>query len=231
MSQVTDAMRRAEKRPRLKTVIPGYRDIYCQVCGFGPRANLSRHVINEHDGVAAYKEQYGRYSLTSVGYRAIRETVWEDAVADGVISAGRRQRTCKNGHVLTVKTTYVVTTTRGNKSWTGRACRQCALDRATAQKDVQAPEPLVCEWCNTKFTPIRNRKNTRFCCPEHGQLFRNARNWERERERRDATAEPVQSRLCDWCSKSFIPHRTCPRQRFCCKTCSAAFHYAARSQK
>ena len=154
--------------------IPGYRDRYCQLCGFGPRVSLATHVNKFHDGSAAYKRQFGDEALTSADLRFNSRARYSDWLKDesGLAShQHRKQRTCRKGHRLAGAN--VILDANG-----GRRCRKCAYESARRRYAKQGYPGRTwtrrrrqCEWCKERFMPTAH--NQRFCCVQH----RNKAKW------------------------------------------------------
>ncbi len=140
---------------RPKREIPGYCDVYCQLCGFGPRVTLDKHVIAFHDGTDAYRQQFGADSLSSEAKRYNARAVWKDRVEDTGHNqlTGRPKGVCKNGHRLTAKNSYVAT----YEGKLQRKCRECTL----ARNRQPALRQRKCKWCREWFRPNRR---TQVCC-------------------------------------------------------------------
>lgn len=163
--------------------VTDYCNIYCQLCGFGPRVRLDAHVIREHGSTQAYREQFGRYSLVSEGYRALRSTLYEDMRKAGVISPKQRQKTCANGHRLTEANTMGTVTING-KVYQRRTCRKCWNEwhnkhRREKRAAAAVPmEPRICAnpECAVEFTPERRSgRPQRFHSNECKVAYFNAR--------------------------------------------------------
>lgn len=193
--------------------IPGYRDMYCQLCGFGPRVSLAQHVNLFHDGVVAYKRQFGHDSIISPHLRLALQDIYTDRKQDGTGIAKKRQRrtTCPLGHRLSGRNLITVTKTINGKTRITRACRTCtnAKHRENAAKRAARKPKLPkrkCVWCRGTFQP--DRKIARFCCAEHRRSYVEKRRQARRRKPKLA------KRRCDWCEVSFQPTKR--TQRFCC---------------
>jgi len=170
---------RCRQRPE---EVPGYRDVYGQLCGFGPRVKLHPHVTAAHDGVAAYKRKFGPDSLTSESYRAARSTLYEDWAKDAVglpIASPRRKRTCDNGHALRGDNVIRSTKVINGVEYEQRNCRKCWNEwhneyRRNKRAARPEPTPRVCDWCGESFQPRRSGRPQRFCCAEHKAAWHNA---------------------------------------------------------
>lgn len=140
-------------------VIPGYQDVFCQICGFGPRAVLSKHVVNAHDGIAAYRKQFGYDSLTSEDFRFNMKSLWKDHAEDGIAAAPyRKQKTCKHGHRWTAKNTMWVRVKYRGKWKMARHCRECDRTRNRERwRRLHPHEPRPCEnpECGKVYPPVR----------------------------------------------------------------------------
>ncbi len=120
--------------------IPGYRDMYCQICGFGPRVRLAAHINAFHDGTADYKRRFGWDSVSSTDFRDARRAIMRDQIADGRFTLPTRKRTCRRGHRLTKTNTKLTTYRKGPRAGrTVRQCRKCL--RASEQRRYEARRP------------------------------------------------------------------------------------------
>lgn len=142
--------------------IPGYRDVYCQICGLGPRSSLAKHVIKEHEGCADYKRRFGWDSLTSVDLRFNHKAVWDDMVEDGRLSIQRRQKTCKNGHRLTKSNVYLYRHggSGPDSGQIDRHCRKCTIARSKRyyKKVKQRRRKCKLKECREWFMPWSSKQ-------------------------------------------------------------------------
>lgn len=162
-------------RPRRE--VPGWRDVYCQLCGFGPRATLTRHVNLFHDGKAAYIRQFGPRSLVSEDCRHnLRILLDQHLEAMGASTLRRRQQACKRGHRYTAKNTY----TRERNGRIERQCRRCRQERKR-----RPPLPRrKCTECGKSFQPY---KSDHHLCSPKCRRRAYMRAWRAKRKRQATT--------------------------------------------
>lgn len=134
-------------------------DVSCQLCGWGPRSVLSKHVVNAHPeiGIAGYRKLFGYDSLTSENFRINMRSMWQDHAEDGKQSTPyQRQKTCKKGHRWTASNTMWVEVTYRGKRKMQRRCRKCeaAKQRAAYARKHPIPAKRKCH-CGKVFKPTR----------------------------------------------------------------------------
>lgn len=203
------------ERKRL-SVIPGYRDVYCQLCGLGPRVSLARHVKASHDGVKEYKRQFGPQSLISADLRFNKRASWDDRVEDDTVVIFRRPKLCDNGHRLAGKNVV------HNGKY--RRCRKCLQEwnrqRTWKNRPAWRRRQRKCHWCSTSYLPTH--KAQKFCCRKcSSHATRKPDN------RRRSTLPDSHQHLwaCAWCGTEFKPKRV--KQITCCPKCYDALKWNA----
>ena len=145
-------------------------DMYCQICGFGPRVKLYHHVTAEHDGTAAYKKRFGKNSLVSEGYRKLCRALYEDRKRDGSsISDERHRKTCRNGHRLAgdniIHSTAVVKGRPRDAAMSQvlvRVAQRIRAEEAVAEPPAWRKRHRKCVICREAFLPVQKHQR---CCP------------------------------------------------------------------
>jgi len=163
---------------RVHREIPGYCDVYCQLCGFGPRSSLVKHITQSHDiDCKEYKRLFGRDSLLSEDLRFNLRLMWEDRQDDGVQMpfTKRRNAVCRNGHRVVGRNVLLHKQYRTGEP---RAeCRQCAKDAEARRRAEREPPPWKrrkkCRWCGESFVP--RHPTQRSCSRECNQAVQNAK--------------------------------------------------------
>jgi hypothetical protein len=176
---------------------PGYCDLYCQICGFGPRTSLNKHVIRFHPEVGTKEYKRRGWPLMSEDRLFMVRARFDDQIEDGVLRHRTKQSSCIHDHQLTKANTYVYEF-RGKQF---RQCRKCSLLRRSR---VQKPKPRKCRWCKKTFQPYRvnSRHCSRLC---------------RKREESYANSKKYRSRKCAHCGEQFKPGRY--TDRYCSRLC------------
>lgn len=136
-------------------------NVWCKLCGLGPRKQLHIHVIKAHEGVAEYRKRFGRDSLASESSRFNSTAIWNDRVDDGIIRPRTKTKTCKWGHRWTVQNTIIHLRTVNGHVYEIRFCRQCAAERH--KRRHPRPGMRRCKWhkCRKLFQPTRT--NNIYC--------------------------------------------------------------------
>ena len=147
---------------QLKSVLDG---LHCQICGFGPRSSLVKHVIAFHDGTAAYKERFGRDTLVSENMRVNMRALLADQIGQGkALTKARRQRTCRRGHRLVGENVITTHHRNGEIHRQCRTCRNEAVRQKWYARHGWRRRRRKCHWCGDSY--LATRPQQRFCCPE-----------------------------------------------------------------
>ena len=152
------------------TETPGV-DMYCQLCGFGPRRSLAAHIHTFHDdiGTAEYKKRFGWDSVVSTSVRRVFRSQWDDRIAAGINVKEinpRLKGTCRNGHRLAGVNVYFVRH-GGSGPYSENITRRCRKCRrvSDAKRRKIAPwrkRPRKCVICRQEFLPVQKHQR---CCP------------------------------------------------------------------
>jgi hypothetical protein len=198
--------------------IRGIREgIFCQLCGFGPRASLNKHVIHFHEGCGPYQEQFGPESLESGTVRRNRHDTWESWIKGVAWDPPTKQKACAKGHRLAGGNVSIKR--RGGhgsrKDELHRDCRKCHNERQ--RQKIRRNQPAwrrrwrKCRLCGESFIPIR--KIQRYCCAKH-----------QARARAKGGHQP---RKCEGCHRKFTPRSG--NQRFCSTECRPKVPWTPKS--
>lgn len=169
-----DRLSRSEycKRHKPQREIPGYRDMYCRLCEFGPRCSLAAHINEKHGGITEYKRLFGWDSVMSADMRRNFRAQWDDRLEDGIVTNEinpKSKRTCRRGHLLTESNVYYVRHGGNgpNRDDLKRRCRKCRRALWAKKRKVAAWRNRYrsCHWCGKKYLPVS--KHQKYCSMKH----------------------------------------------------------------